>query len=94
MGVHYKNTQLSALETNEQVSSGSLDYIAVSIPTKYFGFSFGLMPYSSVGYRLQSIDDAIEDATVVNRYEGSGGVNKTFLSLGLSCLMDSILGQR
>ena len=92
VGVHYKNTQLSALETNEQVSSGSLDYIAVSIPTKYFGFSFGLMPYSSVGYRLQSIDDAIEDGTVVNRYEGSGGVNKTFLSLGFKLFKGLNLG--
>ena len=92
VGVHYKNTQLSALETNEQVSSGSLDYIAVSIPTKYFGFSFGLMPFSSVGYRLQSIDDAIEDETVVNRYEGSGGVNKTFLSLGFKLFKGLNLG--
>jgi len=92
VGVHYKNTQLSALETNEQVSSGSLDYIAVSIPTKHFGFSFGLMPYSSVGYRLQSIDDAIEDATVLNRYEGSGGVNKTFFSVGLKLFKGFNLG--
>ena len=92
VGVHYKNTQLSALETNEQVSSGSLDYIGVSIPTKHFGFSFGLMPYSSVGYRLQSIDDAIEDATVLNRYEGSGGVNKTFFSVGLKLFNGFNLG--
>ncbi|MGB1450075.1 MAG: hypothetical protein ACPG8F_09600 [Flavobacteriaceae bacterium] len=84
VGVHYKNTQLSTVETNENVTSGSLDYIAVSIPTKRFAFSFGVMPYSSVGYRLQSIDDEIEGSAVVNRYEGSGGVNKTFFSLGFT----------
>lgn len=82
VGVHYKNTQISSLEENDKVASGSLDYIAVSIPTKRFAFSFGLMPYSSVGYRLQSIDDAIEGSTVVNQFEGSGGVNKTFFSAG------------
>ena len=92
VGVHYKNTLISSLEVNDKVASGSLDYIAVSIPTKYFGFSFGLMPYSSVGYRLQSIDEAIEDGTVVNRYEGSGGVNKTFFSLGLKLFKGFNLG--
>ena len=82
VGVHYKNTQLSSLEANDKVASGSLDYIAVSIPTKHFGFSFGVMPYSSVGYRLQSIDDALEGSAVINQYEGGGGVNKTFFSVG------------
>ena len=92
VGVHYKNTQLSSLEANDKVASGSLDYIAVSIPTKHFGFSFGVMPYSSVGYRLQSIDDAIEGSAVVNRYEGSGGVNKTFFSVGLNLFKGINLG--
>ena len=55
VGVHYKNTQLSAEQTNENTTSGSLDYIAVSIPTKKFAFSFGVMPYSAVGYQLQSL---------------------------------------
>ena len=81
VGVHYKNTQISSTEIDENITSGSLDYIAVSIPTKRFTFSFGVLPYSSVGYRLQSIEDEEESATV-NRYEGRGGVNKTFLSIG------------
>ncbi len=92
VGVHYKNTQLSSLEANDKVASGSLDYIAVSIPTKRFAFSFGVMPFSSVGYRLQSINDDVEDAAVVNRYEGSGGVNKTFLSVGFKLFKGFNLG--
>ncbi|MGB0367559.1 MAG: hypothetical protein ACPGC8_07980 [Flavobacteriaceae bacterium] len=92
VGVHYKGTQLSSIEANENITSGSLDYIAVSIPTKRFAFSFGLMPYSSVGYRLQSIDDALEDETEVNRYEGSGGVNKTFFSIGFKLFKGVNLG--
>lgn len=85
VGVHYKNTQLSSLDTNESAASGSLDYIAVSIPTKRFGFSFGIMPHTSVGYRLQSLLNEDNDLinNVLNRYEGRGGVNKTFLSAGL-----------
>lgn len=82
VGVHYRNTQLISDATNEDVASGSLDYIAVSIPTKHFSFSFGVMPFSSVGYQLQSLDDTNEQ-NILNRYEGKGGVNKTFISLGL-----------
>ena len=82
VGVHYRNTQLISDATNEDVASGSLDYIAVSIPTKHFSFSFGVMPFSSVGYQLQSLDDTNEQ-NILNRYEGKGGVNKTFISVGL-----------
>ena len=81
VGVHYRNTQLISAETNEDVASGSLDYIAVSIPVKSFSFAFGVMPFSSVGYQLQSIEEE-NDITILNRYEGRGGVNKTFISLG------------
>ena len=94
VGVHYKNTQLSSTEAKENVTSSSLDYIAVSIPTKRFGFSFGIMPYSSVGYRLQSlegIDDEIAP-DVLSRYEGNGGLNRTFFSVGIPVFKGLNLG--
>lgn len=91
VGVNYKNTRLSSAETNEDVSSGSLDYIAVSIPTKRFSFNFGILPYSSVGYRLQSVIDT-EQETILNRYEGSGGLNKTFFGLGFTLFKHLNLG--
>lgn len=91
VGVNYKTTQLSAQETNEEVTSGSLDYIAVSIPTKYFSFSFGILPYSSVGYKLQSIVET-DEQTIRNRYQGSGGLNKTFFSVGVSVLKNLNIG--
>lgn len=96
VGVHYKNTQLSSLDTNEIAASGSLDYIAVSIPTKRFGFSFGIMPYSSVGYQLQSLlnDDNDQVNNILNRYEGRGGVNKTFLSAGFKVFKGFSVGVR
>ena len=96
VGVHYKNTQLNAEQVNEQATSGSLDYIAVAIPTKRFAFSFGIMPYSAVGYQLQSLLNGQDDAVnnVLNRYEGRGGVNKTFLSVGFKLLKGVNLGVR
>ena len=94
VGVHYKNTQLSSVEAEENVTSSSMDYIAVSIPTKRFGFSFGIMPYSSVGYRLQSFEGLDDDTTsdVLNRFEGNGGLNRTFFSVGLPLFKGLNLG--
>lgn len=96
VGLHYKETQLSSNETKERTTSGSLDYIAVSIPTKRFAFSFGIMPYSSVGYQLQSIVNENDDNlnTILNRYEGKGGINKTFLSAGVKIFKGFNLGLR
>ena len=91
VGLHYRNTRLISDQTNEDVASGSLDYIAVSIPTKYFSFSFGVMPFSSVGYQLQSLDEDNE-YNILNRYEGKGGVNKTFISVGAKVLKYLNLG--
>ncbi|WP_179022079.1 hypothetical protein [Winogradskyella forsetii] len=62
-------------ETNSTI----FDYIAISVPVGKFGFGFGLMPYTSVGYRLNDIND---DDILVNRYTGEGGVNRVFAGLG------------
>jgi hypothetical protein len=56
-----------------------LDYLAVDCLSKV-GVGFGLIPYSSVGYKIESIT---EDANTNNRrYNGSGGLNKVFLGVG------------
>lgn len=72
-----------ALESNtesEQANTSTFDYLAVSIPLGRFGAGFGLLPFTSVGYKLQDINTA-EDR-IDNRYEGEGGLNKAFFSLG------------
>jgi len=49
------------------------------------------MPFSSVGYQLQSLDEDNE-YNILNRYEGKGGVNKTFISVGAKVLKYLNLG--
>lgn len=83
VGLSYKNTELNAEDNTENVTAGAMDYISVSLPTKRFVFGFGVMPYSSVGYRLQSVTENAEDDITLDRFEGRGGVNKTFFTLGL-----------
>jgi len=60
-------------------NSSALDYIAVSFPIGKFGFGFGILPFTSVGYKL---DDINNDNNLVNRFSGEGGVNKVFAGLG------------
>ena len=70
------------LKTNTSETStntATVDYIAFSVPVGKFGFGFGLLPYTSVGYKL---DDINGDNDLVNRFNGEGGINKAFAGLG------------
>lgn len=82
LGLNYKSTKLSSSVSNESVTSASIDYLVVAIPTKKFTFGFGILPATSVGYRLQSVIEGDDINNVVNRNEGFGGLNQTFLSIG------------
>ncbi len=62
-----------------KTNSSTVDYLALSVPIGKFGFGFGLLPYTSVGYKLDDIND---DDNLVNRYSGEGGVNKVFAGFG------------
>ena len=50
------------------------------MPLGKVGVSFGIAPYSSVGYKIQNVITG--DNARVSRYSGLGGVNKTFVGLG------------
>ena len=82
LGLNYKSTKLSSNASNESVTSASIDYLVVAIPTKKFTFGFGILPATSVGYRLQSVVEGEDINNVVNRNEGYGGLNQTFISIG------------
>ena len=81
LGLNYKVTNLSDKESSHQLSNSSLDYLGIAIPTGKFGFGFGLVPYSSVGYRLEGRNDLL-DINSTNQFEGSGGINRAFFSFG------------
>jgi hypothetical protein len=78
VGASHNNATLKADAGEAEVSSTTFDYLALSLPMGKFGFGFGLVPYSAVGYKLEDIDDDV----ITNRYQGSGGVNKAFLGFG------------
>ena len=82
IGVNYINNYISDISESQNTDIASLDYLSVSIPTKKFGFGFGIIPFTSIGYRLQDVSE-LEDSNIFNRYEGSGGLNRAYFSLGI-----------
>ncbi|WP_299101938.1 hypothetical protein [uncultured Winogradskyella sp.] len=73
------NSTLNSDSEKAKTNSTIFDYLALSIPIGKFGVGFGILPYTSVGYRLNDVDD---DGDVLNRYNGEGGINKVFGGLG------------
>jgi hypothetical protein len=80
LGGTYNTTTLKTDAKSEKARRTTLDYLAVGLPFGKIGVGFGLIPYSSVGYKIESIS---ADANVNNRrYNGTGGLNKAFLGVG------------
>ena len=89
VGGSHSNVDLESNTASGSASTTTFDYLALSIPMGKFGFGFGLLPYTSVGYRLESSNN--EDI-LTNRYRGEGGVNKAFLGIGYQLTKDLSIG--
>ena len=86
LGLNYKINNLMGTDMTKSMASASLDYIGVAVPTRLFGFGFGIIPYTSVGYRLSNTDTDDQENDIVNVFDGNGGVNKAFFSVGFKAL--------
>ncbi len=75
-------------DSEEKTASTTFDYLALAIPMGKFGFGIGLMPYTSVGYKLESFDGD----NITNRYRGEGGLNKAFLTLAYQLTKELSIG--
>jgi hypothetical protein len=80
VGGSLNTTTLKTDSASEKAKRTTLDYMAVGLPFGKFGVGFGLIPYSSVGYKIKT---AADDTTVnSSTLSSSGGVNKVFLGMG------------
>jgi len=78
VGAAFNSAKENSFFGNEKSQRSTLDYMAVGIPLGRSGIGFGLIPYSSVGYRIQKRDGSEN----VRKYLGSGGLNKVFVGYG------------
>lgn len=79
VGGCHMNVKLNSGSQTDKTNTSSVDYLAISIPLGKFGAGFGLLPFSSVGYKLQSTDD---NNILQYKYRGEGGLNRVFLGAG------------
>ncbi|TDU42949.1 long-subunit fatty acid transport protein [Gelidibacter sediminis] len=79
VGGSSSNLNLKTENGNQKANATTFDYLALSVPMGKFGMGFGLLPYTSVGYKLESSN---ANGDLENRYRGEGGLNKAFLGFG------------
>ncbi len=88
-------TNFDTSSTTEKAQRTSIDYLAVGLPLGKFGVSFGLMPYSAVGYKIQNSSTAAENSDNLGRikqFTGDGNINKVFAGTGYKITPDLSLG--
>ena len=92
-GISHKEYRLKDWDEEMNTSVTNLDYLAIAFPlADNVGFGFGLMPYSSVGYSLSSTDLTSGGSEVTNFFDGSGGLNRLYASIGFEPIKDLSLG--
>jgi len=85
LGASFSQLKLESSTVSDKGSSTALEYLAVGFPIgKKMGVGFGILPFSSVGYNFEGIGETgIASApNKFGQYEGEGGLNSVFLSLG------------
>lgn len=75
IGASDKIRTLKTDSESESANRATLDYLAVALPFKKIGVAFGLMPYTSVGYKIEAKDAG---TGYTSRFNGSGGINRAF----------------
>ncbi len=89
VGGSHTSTSLETSSASDRANATTFDYLALSFPMGKFGMGFGIMPYTSVGYKLESTNS--EDV-LTHRYKGEGGVNKAFFGFGYQITHDLSIG--
>ncbi|MCK8142824.1 hypothetical protein MW871_13065 [Flavobacterium sp. I-SCBP12n] len=79
LGGSYSSTNLKSNTNSAKATRSTLDYLAVGLPLGKFGVGFGLIPYSSVGYKIRTLGSGTENNQSFN---GKGGLNKAFIGAG------------
>lgn len=84
LGANYVRTELESASAKKTINNASLGYIALAFPfKKWWGASMGLIPYSSVGYKISDEQDIANIGNVKFLYEGTGGINQVYFGNGI-----------
>ena len=95
MGMAGQLTNYKEGATRVNAKSANFEYaVGLFRAAKNVGVSFGVLPYSNIGYSYSSESDYLSefDAKVPATYSGDGGLRKVFLGVGWRLLKPLSLG--
>lgn len=95
MGMAGQLTNYKEGATRVNAKSANFEYaVGLFRAAKNVGISFGVLPYSNIGYSYSSESDYLSefDAKVPATYSGDGGLRKVFLGVGWRLLKPLSLG--
>jgi hypothetical protein len=91
-GVSFRGSNLAITDKSQQYNDAWIDYFSVGFPVfqNRLGAAIGLMPLSSVNYRI--VDSTIHEdiGDVVYNYSGSGKNYRTYINLGLELMPEPL----
>lgn len=84
IGGQFQSTKISSSSMSSKKLNSNFSYGALAFPLRKINgaASFGVMPYSTVGYKITSQSQDPNVGTLNYQYEGVGGINKVFLATG------------
>lgn len=92
LGVSYSSSRFDDGKSKQSDHNGGLDYVTMQFPiAKKLGMSIGLLPFSSVGYSLGSVDEQ-NGLNYQTMYDGSGGFSQVYIGLGYSPIKNLSIG--
>lgn len=89
------STQVTLNSNIQSVSRNyaTLGYLVFGFPvTKWWRTSFGLLPFSDVGYNVENIDDVAGIGKITRFYGGSGGINRFYWGNGFKLFKNLSIG--
>ncbi len=87
LGENFSRTELQSSTAKKTINNASLAFLSLAFPlNKWWGTSIGLIPYSSVGYKVSDHQVINNIGAVDFLYEGSGGANQVYWGNGIKPL--------
>lgn len=79
-----QNIRLSKGDSQQDLSGGNMDQFILGLKRSgsKMGFVFGVTPFSTSGYDIQTNEEIEDIGSATYSYEGSGGINRMFLGAG------------
>lgn len=91
-GISNKQFRLVDFTSEQSSAVTNLDYLSLGFALgNKLGMGFGIMPFSSVGYNFAQ-EQASELQTLTNVFNGSGGLNRVYYSVGYELIKNVSIG--